>query len=60
VVLQNSALAGWMAEFVPDRQRGRVGGWTNAANLDGGAFGAMLPMSAAETLSLHDLALLTA
>ena len=33
VVLQNNAVGGWMTEFVPDERRGRVGGWTNAANL---------------------------
>lgn len=59
IVMQNSAVSGWVAEFVPDSQRGRVGGWTNAANLGGGACGAMLLMSAAETLEFRSLAMLT-
>lgn len=41
IVLQGSAVTGWTSEFVPDEQRGKVGGWTNAANLGGGALGAM-------------------
>lgn len=46
-VLNIAAVYGWYAEFVPDSQRGIVGGWSNAANLGGGAFGAMALMSAA-------------
>jgi hypothetical protein len=59
IVVQANAEGGWVAEFVPDAQRGKVGGWTNAANLGGGAFGAMLLMSAARTLPTHSLAILT-
>lgn len=59
IVLQGNAVGGWVAEFVTDSQRGKVGGWTNAANLGGGAFGAMLLMSAAQKLSTHALAVLT-
>ena len=56
IVLQGNAVGGWVADFVPDRQRGRVGGWTNAANLGGGALGAMFLMSAAEKLATRSLA----
>ncbi len=55
-VLQNSAIGGWVAEFAEDSQRGRIGGWTNVANLGGGAFGSMVLMSAAEALSFQALA----
>lgn len=59
VVLQTSAVMGWLAEFVPDSQRGAVGGWTNAANLGGGAFGAMGLMSAARVTTNATLGFLT-
>jgi MFS transporter, PAT family, beta-lactamase induction signal transducer AmpG len=59
IVLQSNAIGGWVAEFVPDSQRGKVGGWTNAANLGGGAFGSMLLMSAVKSLSNRSTALLT-
>jgi len=59
IVLQSSAVGGWATEFIKDAQRGKVGGWTNAANLGGGAFGAMLLMSAAAKLDTHALAILT-
>jgi PAT family beta-lactamase induction signal transducer AmpG len=60
IVIQGSATSGWVSEFAIEADRGKIGGWTNAANLGGGAFGAMLLMSAAETLSTHSLAMLTA
>ena len=58
VVLQNNAVGGWMTEFVPDERRGRVGGWTNAANLGGGAAGSMLVMSLARSLTIGTVAVL--
>ncbi|HWB98757.1 MAG TPA: hypothetical protein VG672_18740, partial [Bryobacteraceae bacterium] len=59
VVLQTSAVMGWLSEFVPDSQRGAVGGWTNAANLGGGAFGAMGLMSAARVTTSATLGFVT-
>ena len=56
VVLQNSAVVGWMTEFVPDERRGKVGGWQNAANLGGGAAGSMLVMSLARSLTIANVA----
>ncbi len=52
IVLQAGAVQGWVSEFVHDEQRGKVGGWTNAANLGGGALGAMLVMWLADWLPL--------
>lgn len=60
IVLQASAVNGWYSEFVPDAMRGRVGGWVNAANLGGGALGAMLVMGLAARLSPQVLGLLIA
>jgi MFS family permease len=48
-----AAVLGWTADFVPDTIRGRVGGWSNAANLGAGAAGALLTMQLAQRLSLH-------
>lgn len=45
VVLFASAVTGWTAEFVPESARGPVGGWTNVANLGGGALGSLAIMS---------------
>jgi len=59
-VLQGSAVGGWTSEFVPDTVRGRVGGWTNAANLGGGALGAMAIMGLASYLPLRVLGILIA
>lgn len=47
IVLFSSALFGWQTEFVPERMRGMVGGWTNVANLGGGALGSLVVMSLA-------------
>jgi PAT family beta-lactamase induction signal transducer AmpG len=58
-VLNIAAVYGWYAEFVPDSQRGIVGGWSNAANLGGGAFGAMGLMSAARSTTNGTMGLLT-
>ncbi len=60
IVLQCSAVNGWTSEFVPDARRGRVGGWINAANLGGGALGAMGVMWTAAHLPLRTLGLLMA
>jgi MFS family permease len=60
VVLQSSAVSGWVTEFIEDGQRGRVGGWTNAANLGGGAAGAMLVMWSAKWLEAPALGLMIA
>jgi len=57
VVLQGSAVSGWTSEFLPDSQRGKVGGWTNAANLGGGAAGSMAIMASAKYLSFRTLGL---
>lgn len=46
-VLFAAALFGWQTEFVPERMRGMVGGWTNVANLGGGALGSLAVMSLA-------------
>jgi MFS family permease len=59
-MLQNSAVLGWMSEFLSDTERGRVGGWLNAANLGGGAMGAMLVMSAATWLPFRTVGMLLA
>ncbi len=59
-VLQNNAVFGWMAEFVPDERRGKVGGWQNAANLGGGAAGSMLVMSLARSLTIETVSILIA
>ena len=60
VVLQGNAVGGWVSEFVPDTARGKVGGWTNAANLGGGALGSMLIMASAQYFSFRTLGLLIA
>jgi PAT family beta-lactamase induction signal transducer AmpG len=60
IVLQSSAVTGWTSEFVPDAERGRVGGWINAANLGGGALGAMLVMSSASRLPFWALGMMIA
>jgi PAT family beta-lactamase induction signal transducer AmpG len=60
IVLQSSAVNGWTSEFVPDDVRGKVGGWINAANLGGGALGAMLIMWSASYLSFRTLGLVIA
>jgi MFS transporter, PAT family, beta-lactamase induction signal transducer AmpG len=59
IVLQGNAVGGWTSEFVPDVERGRVGGWINAANLGGGALGAMGVMWCASRLSFPALGTIT-
>ena len=56
-VLQGNAVGGWLTEFVPDERRGKVGGWTNAANLGGGAAGSMLVMSLARSWTVSAVAI---
>jgi MFS transporter, PAT family, beta-lactamase induction signal transducer AmpG len=60
IVLQGNAVGGWISEFLPDAERGRVGGWMNAANLGGGALGSMLIMWASPYFTLRTLGLLIA
>lgn len=60
IVLQSAAVLGWTSEFVPDSERGRVGGWINAANLGGGALGAMAVMSLSTSLPFWALAMVIA
>jgi MFS family permease len=45
MVLFSGAVSGWTAEFTPDPVRGSVSGWTNVANLGGGALGSLAVMS---------------
>ncbi len=60
IVLQSAAVNGWISEFVPDTERGKVGGWINAANLGGGALGAMAVMSSASRLPFRTLGTMVA
>jgi predicted MFS family arabinose efflux permease len=53
MVLYSGAVAGWTAGFTPDSSRGSVSGWTNVANLGGGALGSLAVMSLAPHLSLY-------
>lgn len=59
VYLYSAAVIGWQADFVPDAMRGKVGGWNNAANLGGGAAGALITMELAQKFSLHAAAMVT-
>lgn len=47
MVMYGNAANGWMSEFLPDEKRGSVAGWTNVANLGGGALGSMAVMALA-------------
>ncbi len=60
IVIQSGAVYGWISEFVPDAERGRVGGWINAANLGGGALGAMAVMWSASRLPFRTLGMMIA
>jgi PAT family beta-lactamase induction signal transducer AmpG len=60
IVLQSGAVYGWISEFVSDAERGRVGGWINAANLGGGALGAMAVMWSAARLPFRTLGMMIA
>jgi predicted MFS family arabinose efflux permease len=59
-VLQNNAVLGWISQFVPDGRRGKASAWLNAANLGGGATGAMLIMGSAAYLSFPALGAMVA
>ena len=52
MVMYGNAANGWMAEFLPDNLRGSVSGWTNVANLGGGAAGSLAVMSLASHLKM--------
>jgi hypothetical protein len=53
MVMYGNAANGWMAEFLPDHMRGSVAGWTNVANLGGGALGSLAVMSLAPHINMH-------
>lgn len=53
MVMYGNAANGWMAEFLPDHLRGSVSGWTNVANLGGGALGSMAVMSLAPHMKME-------
>lgn len=53
MVMFGNAANGWMAEFLPDHMRGSVAGWTNVANLGGGALGSLAVMSLAPYCKLE-------
>jgi MFS family permease len=57
VVLYGGAVGGWTAQFTPDPLRGSVSGWTNVANLGGGALGSLAVMSLVPHIALHWLGL---
>lgn len=53
MVMYGNAANGWMAEFLPDHLRGSVAGWTNVANLGGGALGSLAVMSLASHMRMQ-------
>ncbi|HEY7218054.1 MAG TPA: hypothetical protein VH985_06635 [Candidatus Binatia bacterium] len=53
MVLYSGAVSGWTAQFTPDSVRGSVSGWTNVANLGGGALGSLAVMSLAPHFSVR-------
>lgn len=57
IVLYSGAVGGWTAQFTPDPLRGSVSGWTNVANLGGGALGSLVVMSLVPHIALHWLGL---
>jgi MFS transporter, PAT family, beta-lactamase induction signal transducer AmpG len=57
MVLYSGAISGWTAQFTPDSLRGSVSGWTNVANLGGGALGSLVVMSLLPHVSLRWLGL---
>ncbi len=57
MVLYSGAATGWIAQFTPDSLRGSVSGWTNVANLGGGALGSLAVMSLVPHIALHWLGL---
>jgi MFS transporter, PAT family, beta-lactamase induction signal transducer AmpG len=57
MVLYSGAVTGWTAQFTPDSLRGSVSGWTNVANLGGGALGSLVVMSLVRHVALQWLGL---
>ena len=57
IVLYSGAVGGWTAQFTPDHLRGSVSGWTNVANLGGGALGSMAVMALVPHIALRWLGL---
>jgi MFS family permease len=57
IVIFSGAVTGWTAQFTPDSLRGSVSGWTNVANLGGGALGSLAIMSLVPHIALHWLGL---
>lgn len=53
MVLFSGAIGGWTAQFTPDSLRGSVSGWTNVANLGGGALGSLAVMALSPHISLR-------
>lgn len=53
MVMYGNAANGWMSEFLPDNLRGSVAGWTNVANLGGGALGSMAVMALAPYMRME-------
>ncbi len=53
IVLFSGAVGGWTAQITPDERRGSVSGWTNVANLGGGALGSLVVMSLVPHIALH-------
>jgi MFS family permease len=53
MVLFSGAVSGWTAQFTPDHLRGSVSGWTNVANLGGGALGSLAVMSLIPHLAVY-------
>lgn len=51
MVLFSGAVTGWTAEFTPNHLRGSVSGWSNVANLGGGALGSLAVMSLSSHVS---------
>jgi MFS family permease len=57
MVLYSGAVTGWTAQFTPDSLRGSVSGWTNVANLGGGALGSLVVMSLVRHVAMQWLGL---
>lgn len=53
MVMYGNATTGWMSEFLPDHMRGSASGWTNVANLGGGAIGSLAVMSLAPHMRMQ-------
>jgi MFS transporter, PAT family, beta-lactamase induction signal transducer AmpG len=59
-VLYVGAVAGWVAQFLPETRRGPVGGWSNAAIVAGGSVGAMALVLLSERVSLQTVGAIAA